>query len=59
MILGSLYLRKREIARARRIWEEALDVIQGTPPDAPVCDLSDMTVESVVSFLSSQLSGLV
>jgi len=58
MILGSLYLRQRETARARRTWEEALEFINGTPPDTPVCDLSDMTAESVISFLSSQLGGL-
>jgi chemotaxis protein methyltransferase CheR len=58
MILGSLYLRKGETARARRTWKEALDVIEDQPLSAPVCDLSDMTSESIMSFLSSQLESL-
>jgi chemotaxis protein methyltransferase CheR len=58
MILGTLYLRKHETSRARRTWDEALEMLDGAPPDAPVCDLSDMTAESIVSFLSSQLESL-
>lgn len=58
MILGSLYLRKGENGRARRTWEEAIGVVDGLSPAAPVCDLSDMTAESVMSFLSSQLEAL-
>jgi chemotaxis protein methyltransferase CheR len=58
MILGSLYSRKGESARARRTWKEAMDVIAGQPLTAPVCDLSDMTTESIMSFLGSQLESL-
>jgi chemotaxis protein methyltransferase CheR len=58
MILGTLYLRKGETARARRTWDEALRALIGTRRDTPVCDLSDMTAESVISFLSSQLEAL-
>ncbi|MEO8613107.1 MAG: CheR family methyltransferase [Chloroflexota bacterium] len=58
MILGTLYLRKGETARARRTWDEALRALVGIAPDTPVCDLSDMTAESITSFLSSQLKGL-
>ena len=58
MILGTLYLRKGETARARRTWDEALRTLVEIAPDTPVCDLSDMTAESIMSFLTSQLQGL-
>ena len=32
--------------------------LTGIPPSTPVCDLSDMTAESITSFLTSQLKGL-
>jgi chemotaxis protein methyltransferase CheR len=59
MILGNVHVQRGETARARRIWAEALEALNGMPPDNAVCDLSDMTAESISSFLNSQLSGLV
>lgn len=55
MILGGLYVREGETARARRIWSEAEAALTASAPDAPVCDLSDITAEGVRSFLAEQL----
>ncbi len=55
MILGGLYVRQGETARARRIWSEADAALAKTSPDTPVCDLSDITAEGVRSFLTEQL----
>jgi chemotaxis protein methyltransferase CheR len=56
MILGGLHARQGDEARARRVWASALAALEAQPPDAFVCDLSDMTVEGVMSFLNSQLA---
>ncbi len=57
MILGNVYARDGNVARARRIWETALQVLEGAAPETTISDLSDLTVESVASFLRHQLQN--
>lgn len=55
IILGNLYLQTSQADKAQRIWTTALEALQSLSPDAPVSDLSDMTVGSVVDFLQTHI----
>lgn len=57
-LLGNLYHRAGDRARARRAWEHARAAAAARPPDEPVSDLSDLTAANFVLLLQNQLSGL-
>lgn len=57
-ILGHLYSQSGEIERARRTWEEALQVLDTAAPDAPISDVSDLTASNARAFLGSQIRHL-
>jgi chemotaxis protein methyltransferase CheR len=57
MILGTLYLKNGDFARARRTWETALAALDRQPSDELVSDLSDMTAGGIKSFLQNQLES--
>lgn len=58
MILGHLYAQGGENDRARRIWKEALHVLDGLAPDTPVSDISDITAGAASAFISAQVQQL-
>jgi len=58
MLLGHLYLKAGETARARRVWQEAVDALSKIPSDQIVSDLSDWTAEGIREFLSDQIKLL-
>ncbi len=56
LILGHLHQRNGDAARARRTWQEAFDYLAETPDDAFISDLSDLTANSLRTFLAQQLA---
>jgi chemotaxis protein methyltransferase CheR len=57
-LLGNLYHRAGDRARARRAWEHARAAAAARLPDAAVSDLSDLTTASFVLLLDTQIGGL-
>lgn len=58
MLLGHLYLKAGKTARARRVWQEAVNALEKIPPTQTVSDLSDWTAEGISEFLSDQIQLL-
>jgi chemotaxis protein methyltransferase CheR len=58
MILGHLYIEAGEIDRARRTWEEALQMLAGQLPDSPVSDVSDLSADAATTFFNTHLQQL-
>ncbi|MBZ0283798.1 MAG: tetratricopeptide repeat protein [Anaerolineae bacterium] len=58
MLLGHLYLKAGKTARARRVWQEAVEVLEKIAPEQIVSDLSDWTAEGISEFLSDQIKLL-
>lgn len=57
-LLGWLYLRGGNLARAKRTWEKARQVAGRLPADEYISDLSDLTGASLTHLLNDQIERL-
>lgn len=55
IMLGNLYAQSRAVDKARRIWTAALENLNGDS-QAPISDLSDLTVENMRQLLENQIN---
>ncbi|MBZ0295427.1 MAG: hypothetical protein K8L99_22900 [Anaerolineae bacterium] len=58
LLLGLLYLREGDSARAARLWEKARQAAADLPPDAYISDMSDFTGSNFIQLINDQLEGL-